>query len=66
MNILVNGETQVVPDNLNLDQLLEHLDLTGKRLALEHNGTIVSRSGFSAVLLNEGDKIEIVHAIGGG
>ena len=47
-------------------QLLEQLDLTGKRVAVERNGEIVPRSLFEAVELIDGDALEIVIAVGGG
>ena len=67
MNILINGITKTfdVPE-LTVASLVVMLDLTGKRLAIERNGEIVPRSQFSEVLLQEGDKLEIVGAVGGG
>ena len=67
MNILINGNTKTfdVPE-LTVASLVVMLDLTGKRLAIERNGEIVPRSQFSEVLLQEGDKLEIVGAVGGG
>ena len=67
MNILINGNTKTfdVPE-LTVESLVVMLDLTGKRLAIERNGEIVPRSQFSEVLLQEGDKLEIVGAVGGG
>ncbi|MHB1293320.1 MAG: sulfur carrier protein ThiS, partial [Sulfuricella sp.] len=52
--------------NPNLSQLLEILDLTGKRVAVERNGEIVPRSQFGETMLSDGDKLEIVVAVGGG
>ena len=46
--------------------LLQRLELTGRRLAVELNRDIVPRSQHAATVLVEGDQIEIVHAIGGG
>lgn len=46
--------------------LLEELGLTGKRVALERNGDIVPRSQFPTQMLHDGDKLEIVVAVGGG
>ena len=67
MDILINGNTKTfdVPE-LTVESLVVMLDLTGKRLAIERNGEIVPRSQFSEVLLQEGDKLEIVGAVGGG
>jgi len=66
MNILLNGEPNQVDNNTSLSQLIESLDLGGKRLAIEVNNRIIPRSQHTTHLLSEGDKIEIVHAIGGG
>ena len=66
MNIILNGVTRDVPDNLSASELLLSLDLAEKRLALEVNQEIVPRSTFDKYAINPGDKVEIVHAIGGG
>ena len=66
MQLLVNGKPSELPTGLTARQLVEHLDLGGKRIALEVNGEIVPRSAYAQRRLQEGDKIEIVHAIGGG
>lgn len=66
MEIIVNGEARQVPDDMGVPQLLEMLDLTGRRLALEINQEIVPRSLFATQHLNAGDRVEIVQAIGGG
>ncbi len=66
MKINVNGEIQEVEATLTITQLLSQLVLTGKRLAVEVNLNIVPRSQFDAHILQEGDKVEIIHAIGGG
>lgn len=66
MNIQVNGETREIPDNSTAQDLIEQLGLTGRRLAMELNREIVPRSSYASTPLNNGDEIEIVHAIGGG
>jgi sulfur carrier protein len=66
MDIVLNGEARSVPDGLTAQQLLEQLGLAGRRLALEVNEQIVPRSRFEAHSLRPGDRVEIVHAIGGG
>ncbi|MEK9770871.1 MAG: sulfur carrier protein ThiS [Nitrosomonadales bacterium] len=68
MNIVINGELKVVDENkiLNLQDLVESLKLTNKRFALERNGEIVAKSQLPNEKLNEGDKFEIVGAVGGG
>lgn len=66
MHIYLNGTATEVVDKCKLDVLLKQLDLQGKRLALEVNKEIVPRSHFDKYELTEGDKVEIVEAIGGG
>jgi sulfur carrier protein len=64
--LTVNGEARHFEHPLNCRQLLEQLQLAGKRVALERNGEIVPRSRHSEQMLAEGDKLEIVVAVGGG
>lgn len=66
ITIILNGEQKQVAINSTIEQLLKELDLENRRLAVEVNQEIVPRSKFSAYVLNAADKIEIVHAIGGG
>jgi sulfur carrier protein len=66
MQIRLNGEARAVDDSLTLAQLVEQLDLTGKRIAIEVNDELVPRSEHAAHQLTEGDRVEIVQAIGGG
>lgn len=67
MNILINGNNkQLDGENMTISTLVVTLNLVGKRLAIEKNGEIVPRSQFDAVLLSDGDKLEIVGAVGGG
>lgn len=67
MNILINGNNkQLDGENMTISALVVTLNLVGKRLAIEKNGEIVPRSQFDAVLLSDGDKLEIVGAVGGG
>ncbi len=49
-----------------LSELLRELELTGRRLAVELNSSIVPRGDFDTTTLKHGDRVEIVHAIGGG
>jgi sulfur carrier protein len=66
MNVMLNGETRELPDPYTLQTLIEELGLTGKRLAVEVNEDIVPRSQHNDFRLHDGDRVEIVHAIGGG
>lgn len=62
----VNGETRTFESPLTVFALLDQLSLGGKRVALERNGEIVPRSRHSLETLGDGDRIEIVVAVGGG
>lgn len=66
MNIYVNGDELAVAENCTATQLLEILDLGGKRVAMECNGEIVTRSEYDSHIFQRDDRVEIVHAIGGG
>jgi thiamine biosynthesis protein ThiS len=66
MNITLNGNAHIYPDKLSASELLRSLGLSDKRLALEINQEIVPRSTFDTCIINPGDQVEIVHAIGGG
>ena len=67
MNILLNGHIkQFNIDNMTVSSLLVALELTDKRIAIERNGDIVASSQFELVKVLEGDKFEIVSAVGGG
>jgi sulfur carrier protein len=66
MKIVLNGQSREVIATMSLAQLLEQSGHGARRVAVEVNGEIVSRSRHGERLLNEGDRIEIVHAIGGG
>ncbi len=66
MHIQLNGERYELPDGQSVADLLQRLELTGRRLAVELNRDIVPRSQHATTVLAEGDQIEVVHAIGGG
>lgn len=66
MEIQLNGEPTEVPSNATIADLLDQLSITGKRLAVEVNEDIVPRSRHSEFTLSPGDRVEVVHAIGGG
>ncbi len=67
MQIFINGNLkQLDSENVTITALIVTLNLTGKRLAIERNGEIVPRSQFDSVTLRDGDKLEIVGAVGGG
>ena len=66
MNILLNGEERQLGQGATVALLLEDLSLSGKRLAVELNEEILPHSQYGKCRLSDGDKVEIVHAVGGG
>lgn len=66
MQVQVNGEAMELPSGATVAALVEKMALTGKRLAVEVNEDIVPRSQHAEFALNNGDRVEVVHAIGGG
>ena len=66
ISITVNGEHRQFEAPLSCAGLIAALQLAGKRLALERNGEIVPRSRYATQPLVEGDRLEIVVAVGGG
>ena len=66
MKILLNGEPRQFDSPPTVAALVETLGYAGKRIAVERNGEIVPRSRHAEVVLAEGDRIEIVVAVGGG
>jgi len=66
ITVTVNGERREFEQALPFEQLISRLGLAGKRIAIERNGEIVPRSQFGARSIAEGDKLEIVVAVGGG
>lgn len=66
MTVIVNGEPKQCPDGATLAEFIEHLQLKGDRVAVELNRQIAARSKWGETPLSEGDRLEIVHFVGGG
>lgn len=66
MDIFLNGESRQLPSPTTLAELIAAEGLAERRVAVEINGDIVPRSQHATHALNDGDRIEIVHALGGG
>ena len=66
MQIYINGEQTRVPEGINMAGLIELLELTDRRVAVEVNQELVPRSSFPEQPLKEADQVEIIHAVGGG
>jgi sulfur carrier protein len=69
MQLVINGQprefAQLASDS-RLEALIQELGLKGDRVAVEHNGSIVPRAEWESTPLADGDKLEIVHFVGGG
>ncbi len=64
--IQLNGKKVVIKSNYSLFDLLKKYKLNEKRIAIEHNGEIISKANYKKKNLKNNDKVEIVHFIGGG
>ena len=66
MQIKLNGETKDVAEGTTLLSLVEQLSLAPERLAVELNQEVIRRAEWPEVKLSDGDRVEIVHFVGGG
>ncbi len=66
MKLLVNGEDVTLPQGATVRSLLEALALGSGPVAVERNGEVVPRALHATTTLDEGDKVEVVHFVGGG
>lgn len=66
MQVTVNGTARTLPEQASVLDLLQDMGLIGKRVAVECNGTIVPRSAHAQHRLSQGDRLEVVVAVGGG
>lgn len=66
IELTLNGARQELEQRLTIGQLLDRMELSAKRLAVERNGEIVPKTEHPKVWLENGDRLEIVVAVGGG
>jgi thiamine biosynthesis protein ThiS len=66
MILHINGQPREFPTTLSLSALIEHLGMQQGRVAVELNRSIVPREQWAQTQLAEGDRLEIVHFVGGG
>ena len=66
IEVVVNGEPRQIPAGSTLTGLLKHLDIDPRMVVVEHNRTIVRRTGLDGVTVQAGDQVEIVQFVGGG
>jgi sulfur carrier protein len=66
MKIQLNGETKELNQALNLIELLKKFSLPTERIAIELNREVVRKKDWEGIKINEGDKLEVIHFVGGG
>jgi thiamine biosynthesis protein ThiS len=66
MRLFINGDEKSLAGSLSLAELIEQLGMKGDRVAVELNREIVSRPQWPETTLKDGDRLEIVHFVGGG
>jgi len=69
LSVILNGqprEFEQLESGAPLASLVEVLELKGDRIAIEHNGEIAQRGTWGGAVVNSGDRLEIVHFVGGG
>lgn len=66
MRVVVNGEEREVQGGATVAALVEQLELTSERVAVERNGRLVPRTEHERAQLSDGDRIEVVTLVGGG
>jgi sulfur carrier protein len=66
LRVFINGESKELSGTPSLAELINQLDLPATRVAIELNRAVVRRSDWSSTILQDDDRIEIVHFVGGG
>lgn len=67
MHLIINGDDHDdLPDGLTVAALIAHLGLPERKIAIERNLEVIPKSTFDSVVLNNHDRLEIIHFIGGG
>jgi len=66
MRVLINGEERELPGSVTLSELLEWLEFSSQRIAIELNKTVIRKKDWPETSVNDGDRIEVVHFVGGG
>jgi thiamine biosynthesis protein ThiS len=66
VKIFINGETKEIAEQVSLLELLKAFSLPSERIAIELNKQVVRKKDWESILINDTDRIEIVHFVGGG
>jgi thiamine biosynthesis protein ThiS len=66
LQIKLNGDAHEVAGPLTVSELLAHLNIDARRVAVEHNLVVLKRDAFGTTMVRDGDEVEIVNFVGGG
>jgi len=66
VKVFINGETREIVKQVNLLELLKEFSLPSERVAIELNKQVVRKKDWESIVINDADRIEIVHFVGGG
>tara|TARA_A100001037_G_C15047513_1_gene588485 strand:+ start:216 stop:419 length:204 start_codon:yes stop_codon:yes gene_type:complete len=66
VQLTINGEKRVIKESKNLADLIKELEIKAPNFAMALNQQVVPRSKYDSTSIKENDKVEIVHAVGGG
>jgi len=66
LTVTVNGNQIVIAEGSGIDELIKSLDLNPEKVAVEVNRRIIRRANWDSTTISEGDRVEIVHFVGGG
>ena len=66
MRIFINGETKEIAGELKLSELLKHFSLPQERVAVELNREVVRKKDWENIKISDGDRLEVIHFVGGG
>jgi len=66
VTILLNGESFQTDGPLSVSRLLDGLDIDPRRVAVEHNRTVLKKAAYGITVVREGDEVEVVNFVGGG
>ncbi len=66
MDYVLNGESHSTPAPLTVLELLQSFELAKRRVAVAINAEVVPKSRFAEVWIRDGDRVEVIHAVGGG
>jgi thiamine biosynthesis protein ThiS len=66
LTVIVNGNQIVIAEGSGIHELIKSLDLNAERVAVEVNRKIIRRANWDSTTISEGDRVEIVHFVGGG